>query len=611
MLKQYNQLLTQLDQIENKQKDLSMQVQNKKKECYNFRKSIELKNKEYTTSLAKEIDKMLQNKIAEVSSDYDIYRMQLSEYETSVAREVGVVKGILDSNSFVHQNEFSENFNHLEEMCNNIKDTFGQYIPVETIDLYTKLSYTINFKNGELDKIAEWLNYFDDFDEYDRLISKAEEIEAKLNSKEDKEFLVICILALICIIAGARVFILPVYFAFIFATLYIRCKEYFFLIKLLSVFNMINTKKEEMRNYYNAQISNLVDAGIINLSAKQAEHEKVFRDIREAISFLEEQDKEQVKKDFDYKEAEREAKKNLERDDAAITTRLEDSEKTLEALEEELSQLMDKRGELNEQLHELKNRIIESYQNLNPTFEETNLLSEFFLGFDKDTRKPVTFDYGGQPTVLFFQGNDNASYDAVIKTITMMCSQVMCIMSPTSYKINVIDTRTAGSQLSAFQVTSTKEDSPESQLFKVITTSQDAASHIQSLYDLFNARRIRILGNYNDIDDYNRQKVNNNAKPESFSINIFLHFDYKLLNQTEELKILCRVSKSIGIALIFMIDTEQVGKDDTTIKSEDLFRFLNSFEPTNLFGFRIINNSVDIVKTSVDNIKNLLGTKEG
>jgi hypothetical protein len=77
------------------------------------------------------------------------------------------------------------------------------------------------------------------------------------------------------------------------------------------------------------------------------------------------------------------------------------------------------------------------------------------------------------------------------------------------------------------------------------------------------------------------------------------------LNQTEELKILCRIAKLIGIALIFVIDTEQVGKDDKSIKGADLLKFLELFRQTNLFGFNISENSVEIVKKPLYEIKKM------
>lgn len=605
MLKEYNKLLKIASEKDAKYKELLDKVQAQKNECANFKRSIDLKNHEYEKSLQLEVDKMLQQELREVESEFQRYKMSLASYEEEVSKEAGRIKHGLDTNEFISQNSFNTQFSELEKMCIVIKESFEQYVPEETINLYTKLSYTISFKNNELQKITEWLKYFDNYDEYDSLISKAESIEAKINLKEDSQFMVVAILALIVGLMAIKVVILPIYFGFILATLYIRCKEYFYLIKLLSVFNLINTKKENITEQFNTAVSQFASGEVIKLSAIQAEYDMQFGEIKEALAFLEDKEKNDVKKRFNYDEAREVAKHNLARDDAAIATRLADGEKLLETMEQSLSAIADERAEVKEQLTELRNKIVKSYEDLDPTFEETNLLSEFFLGFDKTTGEPVTFEYGGYPSVIFFQGTDNTSYEAVIKTITMMCSQIMCIMSPTSYKINVVDTRTAGSQLSAFQVTSTKEDSAESQLFKVITTSQEASKHVKALYDLFEARRIKILGNYRDIEDYNKQKVAKEAKPESFSINFFLHFDYKLLNQTEELKILCRIAKLIGIALIFVIDTEQVGKDDKSIKGADLLKFLELFRQTNLFGFNISENSVEIVKKPLYEIKKM------
>ncbi len=602
MLKEYNQLFDTYKQQRDEYYNLLARAQNQKLECTQFKNTLDFKAREYEKSVSAEVEKMLQQKIREVSSEYSKYTMDLEGFEEEVSREIGHIKGILDSNQFIVDDNYNNNFSELESKCEDIRAVFEQYVPAETINLYTKLSYTINFSNGELGKLTEWLKYFDNFDDYDALISKAETIEAKINSNGDKSFIIFALLIFVSLVIALRWIMLPIYSVFIFATLYIRCKKYFYLIKLLSVFNILSTRKQNLAEQYSEKIAEFVGGEKVRLAAIQENYDNQFSEIREAIAFMKDADEQKVKKNFNYEEASEIAKSNLEKDDAAISLRISEGEEILKTLEEQVSEKADQCAETKEKLSELRNKIIESYAKLQPTFIETDLLADFFLGFDKDKNIPITFKYSGEPSIIFFQGNDESSYDAVIKTITMMCAQIMCIMSPTSYKLNVIDTRTAGSKLSAFQVTSTKEESTESQLFQVITTTQEATRHIKDLYELFMTRRVKILGNYADIDDYNHQKISKNAKPEMFNINFFLHFDYKLLNQTEEIKILCRVAKSVGITLIFIIDTEQINKDDKSIKAEDLYRFLELFNEQNLFGFSIQDNSVEIVGKTLEEI---------
>ena len=597
MLKQYRELLLE---IEKTSKDVDHVREDLKKQettLTNLQAFIAQRSKKYEEDLKKETEHMLELQLDRVTSKYDMFRLDLSSFKSSVQDQVNEKNAAINANKVYESNITDNTFADLAEKCEKIKSIFETYVAPETIELYTNLAYSINFKSKELEDIQNWLNYFENYECYDELMGKVEVIEGKINDNNDKWFTVICLLAVCAIVWAYAKLTMPVYFAFILATLYLRCKEYFLLIKLLSVFNMINTMKVAVEQKCQAEIAEIVTFEKEKVIEDQQDYKVLFDEIEANILLAEEAEKDKVKKGFDYEKAKELAAKDLKRDDEDLKNRVEATKSSIDSIKNNLKELNDLSMQQHQDLEDLKIKIIKSYQQLEPSFHETALIKEFFLGFEQANKQPVTFNYGGEPTVIFFQGTNDNSYNAVIKTLIMMSSQIMCIMSPTSYVINVIDTRTAGSQLSAFQITSTKESSEESNIFKVISTSKDAKKHINALYEAFKERRVKLLGHYENIEDYNDKKTKTGARPESFIINFFFNYDYKILNETEEIKTICRVAKDIGIVLFFMIDTEKIG-EDKDIKYDELTEFLDLFSDKNLFGFNISDNSVSIVNVT-------------
>lgn len=597
MLKQYRDLLDTIEKNKKERDSISNDLIKQETELKNLELFMSQRERQYGQDLEKEIDRMLDLQVSKVTSKYDMFRLDLESFKSTVQQQVNENNAMIDSNDVFENATANEEFNELVEVCEKIRTIFESYVTPDKIDLYTDLAYNINFKTSELDKIEQWLHYFENYECFDELMGKVEVIESKLNDKNDKWFTLICLLGVCaCIWAYAKI-TLPVYFAFILATLYLRCKEYFLLLKLLSVFNIINLTKTNIDEKHKTEISNILTYEKEKVIEEQQNYKVMFQTIEANILLAEEAEKDKVKNSFDRKKAEELAKKGLKRDDEDLKTRINSFKDVISNLKDKLKDTGNLLMQQQQELDDLKYQIIRSYEKLEPSFSETSLIKEFFLGFDQSTKQPVTFNYGGEPTVIFFQGMDDTSYNAVITTLIMMASQIMCIMSPTSYIINMIDTRTAGSQLSAFQITSTKETAEESNIFKIISTSKEAKKHVTNLYDIFKDRRVKLLGHYENIEDYNDKKTKTGAKPESFIINFFFNYDYKILNETEEIKTICRVAKDVGIVLFFMIDTEKIG-DDKDLKYDDLQEFLDLFPEKNLFGFNISENSVEIVNTT-------------
>lgn len=597
MLKQYRDLLDTIEKNKKERDSISNDLIKQETELKNLELFMSQRERQYGQDLEKEIDRMLDLQVSKVTSKYDMFRLDLESFKSTVQQQVNENNAMIDSNDVFENATANEEFNELVDICEKIRTIFESYVTPDKIDLYTDLAYNINFKTSELDKIEQWLHYFENYECFDELMGKVEVIESKLNDKNDKWFTLICLLGVCaCIWAYAKI-TLPVYFAFILATLYLRCKEYFLLLKLLSVFNIINLTKTNIDEKHKTEISNILTYEKEKVIEEQQNYKVMFQTIEANILLAEEAEKDKVKNSFDRKKAEELAKKGLKRDDEDLKTRINSFKDVISNLKDKLKDTGNLLMQQQQELDDLKYQIIRSYEKLEPSFSETSLIKEFFLGFDQSTKQPVTFNYGGEPTVIFFQGMDDTSYNAVITTLIMMASQIMCIMSPTSYIINMIDTRTAGSQLSAFQITSTKETAEESNIFKIISTSKEAKKHVTNLYDIFKDRRVKLLGHYENIEDYNDKKTKTGAKPESFIINFFFNYDYKILNETEEIKTICRVAKDVGIVLFFMIDTEKIG-DDKDLKYDDLQEFLDLFPEKNLFGFNISENSVEIVNTT-------------
>lgn len=597
MLKQYRELLETIDETSKKKDIVIADLKKQELELSNLEAFINKRTKKYEEDLKKETEHMLELQLERVTSKYDMFRLDLTSFKNNVQEQVNEKNAAINSNKVYESNITDNSFADLAEKCDKVRSIFETYVSPETIELYTNLAYSINFKSKELEDIEEWLQYFENYECYDELMGKVEVVEGKINDQNDKWFTVICLLGVCAIIWAYAKITLPIYFAFILATLYLRCKEYFLLIKLLSVFNMINTMKTAVEQKCQLEIAEILTFEKEKVIEDQQDYKIMFDEIEANILLAEEAEKDKVKKNFDYESAKKLAAKDLKRDDDELKSRVELTKTNIESIKNNLKDLNDLLMQQQQDLEDLKVRIIKSYEQLEPSFQETDLIKEFFLGFEKATKQPVTFNYGGEPTVIFFQGMNDDSYKAVITTLIMMSSQIMCIMSPTSYTINVIDTRTAGSQLSAFQITSTKETTEESNIFKVISTSKEAKKHINALYEVFKERRVKLLGHYENIEDYNEKKTKTGARPESFIINFFFNYDYKILNETEEIKTICRVAKSIGIALFFMIDTEKIG-EEKDLKYEELKEFLDLFTDKNLFGFNISDNSVSIINVN-------------
>lgn len=601
MLTQYRNLLKEMAETQRQVDEISKRLKDQKSELSGFELIMTQQSKQYEENLNKAIDRLLDLQLEKITTKYDVFRLDLASFKSNIQDKIAEQNAAIDSGKVYSSGINNEEFEELSEHCREIKEVFEQYVPVDTIDMYTNLAYSINFKSKELSKISAWLKYFENYECFDELMGKVEIIENKINEKNDKWFLVICLIMFCAIVSTYAVITLPVYFAFISATLYLRCKEYYLLIKLLSVFNMINTSKIAVESKYEQEITEILTYEKEKVIEDQQDYKVLCDGIEANILIEEEKEKDAARAGFDREDARKRAEKELRRDDDDLKSRIDITKLNIEKITEQLKETRDILIQQESELADLKNKIISSYEQLTPSFHETELLKEFFLGFDKASLEPVTFNYGGEPTIIFFSGKNEDSYKAVITTLIMMSSQIMCIMSPTSYNINIVDTRTAGSQFSAFQITSEKEAADESVLFNVISTTKDTKKHITNLYNIFLDRRVKLLGHYEDIEDYNSKKTATGARPESFNINFFFNYDYKVLNETEEIQQICRVAKSVGLVLFFMIDTEKIG-EEKELKYEELEKFLGLFNDENIFGFDIQNKSVEIVNISKEKI---------
>lgn len=607
MLDKYIQLKHTITDKYNQVEDIRNEVKVAEKNLVDLNEFIKKNERDYQTNLQNEVNKLRDQAIANADRHYDSLSDDFKSYKEEAAKSIGTYRGKLQTKEVLDRSDYDERYQELETLHKRLYDAFSKYVSPEIISLYENQSYTIDLEKNELDSIIEWLGYFDNYEMYDSLINKAEIIEQKLNDSQDKFLSLLALIAVLFFITQYCKILLVFYFAFIAGTLYIRCKEYFNLVKLLSVFHLVNRLKTRSDNSYTNKVTTFLLEQEVEVKALNDVYNETFQKIQSAIDRLKENNRSEVSKNFDYQKALEQAKLNLKKDDAALTNKVECDEENLKTLKAKLKDAESAYFEAKNDLNALKIQIKNSYENLEQQFNSLDLLKAFFLGFN-NADEPVKFNYEGEPTIIFYKSTDNSSYDAVMKTLIMMCSQIMCIMNPLAYTIHVVDTRTAGSQLSMFQVTTTKEDSEASQLFEIVSTTKGTSNLIKSLYEKFNSRRVKILGNYKDIEAFNAAKKALNARTEAFDINFFFHYDYKILTNTEEIKQLCRVCKSVGIVMIFMVDLSEIG-DDKSFKYENLCEFLNLFNDSNLFGFNI-TDSVEIINLKKDLILNQFKPKE-
>ena len=592
--------------------DLTLALSKQQDTVRKLEEHIEIRLKDNKAQIEKECKELLNRELEQAGSSFDYDYRILEQFKSEQLKKIAQIKFEIDNNSVVDTEEFDSNKRAVGEVFDKISESVLKYIEPSKLQAFRGVGYGLDLINEDPEDLKAMLEYFDGYDDYDQLSKGIVAVDDRVK-KISNELLMAGSLIILAVLYTYKVVLILPYLLFIMASLIIRLRSYYYLVRLINAHLLLQDRTVLMDETY----SSIVDEHIMKEENRLSESRLFLEQMCDKVSKLINKSKavelKNVERDFDLNKARENAEKTL----------MDSTERTKETLEEEKEKLIERRKELEDMIKirednirdmkELKLEIKRVYEELVPSFKETSILTEFFLGFD-DEDEPVTFDYKGASTLILYDGSLGGQVKAVMSTLKMMCGQIMTSMYPLAYSMTIVDTLTSGAPLSAFQVTGEDEDMGSSDLFEVVSTNTDATKFIDNLYHIMQTRRVKILGKHKDISEFNEEKKKFGAKTMPYKVAFFYHFDYKLLHTNDKLKQICRLSEVLGVIPIFFMDFNSVGESDKAndsqkykYKSEVILDTLELFD-NNTFGFTI-TDSVDIVKLDDRKINRMLNRR--
>lgn len=614
MFNKYSKLKSELESIERDLNNKKLSYSHSHDTLENLKICQNKDMMERERRIEQEIDRILEEHKNNVEPEFEIYKKILERHKQEVFAQINLYKAKVNNYDFLDDTDYVKDLKEIQARTQKLQEKLSGRLTNELVKTYGKIFKITEISKKDMSKIYFWLDYFENYDSFDKVMQVSDSLVTKVKVFEDKSFFVCIIIIFILLAIKLKVFLAIIVLSYSFVTLFIRTKEFYYLARLASVAEYLSNLENSYKISRDIRIDdfkqNEDNKIFLLLDKSRKTFERIQRNIDKAIG----NKKEDVIKNFNRSDFKELAERSIEDTSNATQQRIEEEQMRTDKLSDEIRALQEKYLEKKNEISDLKLEIKKTYEDLEPNFKSYQMIDGFFLGFDEND-EPVTFNYDGKPTLIIYQSILANQYKALMDTIIMMCCQIMTAMSPLSYKINVVDTMTGGAALSSFQVTSDKEDNVDSELFQTVTTANDVQNLIKELYKEYNNRKVKILGSYNDITEYNNDKKSRNARTEYFIINIFYEYDYGLLASDEKLRQLCRIGKEVGILFIFAIDANKIESPDKTRDNEsgkiykykpDLLEKIDLFD-NHIYSF-IIRDSVDIVPSSLLDIKKMIKT---
>lgn len=552
------------------------------------------------SEIQKECDMILNRELSRIKDYYAQERAIVTKFKDKEMEKLNRHKLELKNSNNIEAVEFNQRFNELKEIYSTISDGVLKYMSESDLEAYRNVDFGVDLINESPEQLKKRLEYFEDFKGYDMLVSGVCGIETKAESVS-KDVLMYSLIATVVVLSAFKFIIVIPYIMFILSTLYIRIRDYYNLIRLIDAYLLLGELSDNTKTYYHEQVDSMLFLEDEKLRNCALHLDQICNELYKKIDCVMEEKLTKHRAEFDYERARQVALSLVEDSTGRVEETLKQEQDKVDKLKGELEDMQLHRSALIDELSSLKRDIKSVYEELTPSFKEKILISEFFMGFDKND-EPVSFNYRKRATLILYEGETEGQVDAVMDTLKMMCSQIMCSMYPLAYNIYTADTLTGGAPLSAFRVSSDDMDTDSgSTIFKVVSTQRSIDEHIDFLYDVFEKRKLQILGKYKDIDSYNEDKMKYNARTLPYLVNFFYHFDYNIIDNNEKLQQICRLSYELGIVPIFFVDISRIGvykpsdKDAKRFdyKPEIIENHVDMFTG-NIFGFSI-DDVIDII----------------
>ncbi len=552
------------------------------------------------------VDEILEERLSKVRSRYDYDRQVLKQFRFKQLAKFGRRKTEIESEDNIDDKEYSANFKKLNALNELLKEKMSLYMDPLDLPLYEDIGYGIEFTPKEVLSAIEDAEYLDGLDKYNVLKEKA----LLLDSNVPETTLENTAIALGLILFGLytfKLFLVVPFFLYICFAVLSRLYAHYNLLTLISMYHVTSRYVDASLDSYADNVDNEIGKISRGIDMIQTNMEQLCFKIESAIDAKMGQEIQSMKMNFDRSAVRKEAEANVEEISDMLSNRLKEEEEQYQKAFEKVDALEKELADARQLLDEIRNKIVQTYMELEPSYEAKILLKEFFLGFDSK-QEPVTFKYGARETLILYDSKHQSQLAQVMKTIRMMCAQIMCSMYPLAYVIDVVDCYKAGIDLSPFQKEDTELSRGNTELFRTHTSSQDTQKHIDSMFELFQSRRVDVLSTFNHVNLYNENKIKFNARTMPYHVSFFYDFDYKFFSDNEKMRQLCRVSSNVGIVPIVFVDTNRFGISN---KEKEIFY---DYEPgvllkilelfgNNIFGFSITEDSVDIIDYDVDSLK--------
>lgn len=610
MLKRYKSLKEEVKVLNDSLEKEKIKANNIEQEISILNKELINKKQDIKNQLDIKSKQMFNNILNSNLEEINQLENIIKKYEKDIIESTGIVLSKIDTCEFINFDEFKITEQKIKKISYKLEDL------IKSSELESQIEYLknvdiITMKNNlSISEIFNYIKYYENFDLTKITNNYFKKFINLINKVQDETILVIIIVSFFCLIYLFKYYLIIPYILIFFSTLTIRIRNFVYLIKIANLRKVINEFDNKLEVIKNKSCNYIKGKQTKEINSYKDILLSELKDLQPLILRREDEIRRETEKNFNLEKAKREAEENIREYEKSIEEKICNLEENLNTLKNDINELTNRRDKKQQEFVELKEKIKSSYEELNPNFNSFNMLKEFFLGFDKN-ENISTFVYKREPHLLIYNGNDKNQFEALLQMIVMMLCQIMCNLTPLAYHINIVDMLTAGTGLMEFTASHTEE---QNNLVSLIINDAGYNTLIKNLYSEFIDRGIKIKTSYENIEDYNNDKLSHNARSLPYILNIFYSYNITNITRDMQIKQINKVGSELGIDTIYVFNIAEVEANKKTKNTDKTFKykfdeyeeFLKEFKEDNIFSFNISNEDMKIVSITKNDLEQII-----
>ena len=224
---------------------------------------------------------------------------------------------------------------------------------------------------------------------------------------------------------------------------------------------------------------------------------------------------------------------------------------------------------------EIKNIISEKQKEFKTCFENYNLTgnlvnTNYHIGYENhplvDERTPYFLETNSEPLIFLYE--DETYRTKLQNLIKYLICQTANNLGINNLNINIVDSIQLGANVGDIVT--------KSEYSTLITDTQEVRETISNIIKEVSRRNGTYLGNYIDVEEYNKEKVAKGSMTLKYQVNLFVNVEPQTVF-SGEFKNFMTQSRRVGIINFLMINKRDLFKEDGTLDI-DKMKFVDSFK---------------------------------